>query len=361
MNSWFEFLQQHSNGNDIHSPNAFPAADSAQPACASAMLHMGLLHVIGPDTGKFLQGQVTCDIRELTQQSLLGAHCTHQGKIRFNFRAVQLSPEHIALIMPTEMVEQAQAALHKYAVFSKVDLHSNHSLLDSALGRVIIELQGNDAAGALQQCQLPAPLESGQSVTIDNNTIINITPSYAPQATRFYCLVTQSVAQTLWLAANPHGSALNTIDSQHADIAQGIGWITTASMDEHVPHSLNLPSIGGVSFKKGCYTGQEVVARMHYKATPKKRLYHLQCDLNDDQNTIPAGGDSLVDSTGKTVGQWLNLVDHQPENTRTYIEGLAVVNNQAIESDDVFCELPQRYKAKQIQLPYAITNPSPNS
>ena len=229
-----------------------------------------LLLVRGPDARTFLQGQVTCDIEQLyahtdtsTQAtSCLGAHCNHKGRMLFSFRAIALDEQTIGLNLPSEMMPIALSALGKYIVFSKaelIDASSDYTLL-GVLGRdTLTTLMGNNAnLPNATNTVVKAPL--GRLVRISDE--------------RYELWSSTEEHNTIAPLIDQHSSLGTAAQWQHHNISDGIGEVLPATSEAFTPHLINLQLIAnGVSFNKGCYTGQEVVARMHYLGKPKKQMF----------------------------------------------------------------------------------------
>ena len=125
----------------------------------------------------------------------------------------------------------------------------------------------------------------------------------------------------------------------------GTAEVTSATTDMFIPQMINLDALGYISFKKGCYTGQEIVARAHYRGTVKRRMHHLQIDAT----ATPPLGEEIRDEQGKSIGTVASAV-HVDKN---HVELLAVLNDKssacsAIEIADQF------YSVTHLQLPYDI-------
>ena len=194
----------------------------------------GLLKVSGIDAKKFLQGQLTCDVEEITStKTALGAHCNPQGRVISLFRLFFYQDAYY-LLMPVAMVPITMNALKKYAVFFKAEL--------------------SDATKTLAD-----------------------------------------IAQHIAL-------------EKYSDIAKGIPAIYPETSGKFLPHDLNLPELNVVSFHKGCYTGQEIIARMHYKATLKNHLYHATIRALDP---VLPGADIFfqADQTKKVVGTIVDAIN----------------------------------------------------
>ncbi|TAK77501.1 MAG: folate-binding protein [Gammaproteobacteria bacterium] len=179
----------------------------------------GLLKVSGTDAKKLLQGQLTCDVEKASStECLMGAHCNPQGRVIFLFYLFLLQDAYY-LAMPHQMVAIALAALKKYAIFYKVALSDASDQL-----RVIGCI--NDTSRSRMLSETPpspslASFEEWKQLQINNKT-----PAIYPETS-----------------------------------------------GKFLPHELNLHQLNAIDFEKGCYTGQEIIARMHYRGKLKNHLY----------------------------------------------------------------------------------------
>lgn len=297
-----------------------------------------LLLVTGPDAKKFLQGQVTCDINLLSGeqgkivQSTLGAHCTHKGRIVFSFRALQLAATDtdeliIALYIPNDIAEIAIAALKKYSVFSKV------TITNAREQYTLLGIYGSDLTTAIPQYindTSSIPIEPNTALHSHNGTIICLNSNRyelwlkTDQAARF---LTQLNDQPL--ANNPYWDTLT--------IQSGIAEIHALSSGLFTPHDINYHQTGsGVSFSKGCYTGQEVVARMQYLGKLKRQLYLFTLDnSNDALKNFPKAGDSVYTSEKtQSVGDIVAISSH---DQTIYL--LASVIKEHAETAPIFIDI----------------------
>lgn len=300
----------------------------------------GVLLAKGPDAKKFLQGQVTCDIDALSfsegeNQSNLGAHCTHKGRMLFSFRALQVGEDTIALSMPKEVIPHALECLKKYSVFSKVEL-SDASDDYRILGITDITALGDSNIKAY----FPNPPETlGYATHHKGLHLIRVSEK------RYECWINKEEVSTV--------EALLTTSDQnlwHAlNIADGIGEIRTETIEEFIPQMLNYQLIGnGISFKKGCYTGQEVVARMHYLGKLKKHMYRFS---STQTQPIAPGAPLFSPDSKQAIGHV--VISAKVDDGQ---ELLAVVTEQALNDDKVYAEEDCQHKLDALMLPYAITN-----
>jgi folate-binding protein YgfZ len=301
----------------------------------------GLFIVKGPDARKFLQGQVTCDINRLAinqqkSQTTLGAHCTHKGRMLFSFRACALACEEngdtIALRMYKTLIPSALAALKKYSIFSKVELYdgSNDYQLFGATKTQLGELSS----------LFPILPESKDQARHSSGGII-----IAIGDDRYECWLNQEQANALRAQSSVVANqdlwcALNIID--------GLGEVRPETVEEFIPQMLNLQLIGeGISFKKGCYTGQEVVARMQYLGKLKRRLYRFSCASTQ---AIPAGLALYAPGHQQSIG---TVVISAPVGEQQQL--LAVVTEEAAMANQVHIDPDCKEKLEALPLPYAIT------
>ncbi|MFP5440698.1 MAG: YgfZ/GcvT domain-containing protein [Gammaproteobacteria bacterium] len=215
----------------------------------------GVLAIDGPDAATFLQGQATCDARLVSpSRGALGALCNLQGRMIASFFVVA-APDGLRLVMPRDRVAPVLQHLKKYAVFSKVMLR------DAGDERLLTGLFGAGAEAAAADLAGNVPAATHDAVTTDALTLLRLRGKHRLLAIS---------AAPLAIAGAVAGDLAHWTQSA---IAAGELLVDGANADKFLPQGLNYDVIDGVSFKKGCYTGQEVVARMHFKGKMKERLY----------------------------------------------------------------------------------------
>lgn len=242
-----------------------------------------LMLLEGPDVDRFLQGQVTCDIEQLTlQQSLPGAACTPKGRAYALFRLVRLSPERVLIRFPESLSDRISQQLSKYLAFFKAELKPAE---DWALLGVIGEARAQELT-----TELPDVLNAA---TPAGNGILVRTSPLPDGRSRF---------ELWWNTAEGHAPEADQSSAawQLSELMSGLTQLNDTTTEQYVPLNLNLQAYGGVSFTKGCYTGQEIIARMHHLGQLKKSLFRLEAQFLD---TVPAPGDRLVDDDGNALGE----------------------------------------------------------
>ncbi|MFT7686199.1 MAG: folate-binding protein YgfZ [Candidatus Azotimanducaceae bacterium] len=227
--------------------------------------HFGFLSISGKDAKKFLQGYTTCDLEEVLEgESRLGAICTIQGRMLANFRIVAQGDGFI-LRLNESLIPEVLTFLQKYIVFSKA------KLADIS--------QTKHCYGTFDgETSWPASLlESKQD---DNKTIVCIGEG------RF----------EIW-----SDDALDASDDSaswmDAEIGAGYAWVDEISQSEYLPQMFNLHNLKGISFEKGCYLGQEIVARMQFRGKLKKTLHKGEA-TRDIKN-----GESILNENQRPVGK----------------------------------------------------------
>lgn len=286
----------------MHQPN-----DLSHATAFAQIDDESVLAITGPDATRFLQGQLTCDVATLKPgTSTLGARCNPKGRMQSSFRLIKLSEEDYLLALPDELLEAQQQDLARYAAFFKVQLEvrNEHWL---RLG-----LWGSDTSEVLATINLTADTtspETGLAMTV------------APATFEIWLPREQAAADITALAADASTASLNDWHLQL--IRLGIGQVREPTRESFIPQMLNLQQLGGVSFKKGCYTGQEIVARMQYLGKLKRRMYRLLWEGEQ----VPSPGTPILNaSNGQTVGEVVIAA-----RAARQIELLAVLQTDAAE------------------------------
>jgi hypothetical protein len=243
---------------------------NTEPASAnliSALPYYGLLAISGPETAKFLQGQTTCDLNKVSDTgTVAGAYCTPKGRMHSSFHIGRLDETRYLLRMRRDIVDSTRDTLAKYIVFSKAE-QENASDHYQVFG-----LQGEQARQAIADTFGQAPAGRWQAVADADKLAIQLDDA----GTLFECWVATAQAVDCWQAL---ARLLTPAGSSHwaqQMIAQGWADVCAATVGLFIPQMLNYQHTGAISFNKGCYTGQEVVARMHYRGKSKRRMYRAR-------------------------------------------------------------------------------------
>ncbi|WP_332846355.1 CAF17-like 4Fe-4S cluster assembly/insertion protein YgfZ [Pseudomonas lactucae] len=304
----------------------------ADSAFFCPLSHEGVLAVRGADAAKFLQGQLTCNLNYLSDtQASLGARCTQKGRMQSSFRIV-LQGDGVLLAMASELLEPQLADLKKYAVFSK------SKLTDESAAWVRFGVANGDHL--LTGLGLGLPAETDSVARAEHLIAIRVSPDRAE------LWVPAESADTVrsQLAAHLDEAPLN--DWLLGQIRAGIGQVMPQTRELFIPQMLNLQAVGGVSFKKGCYTGQEIVARMQYLGKLKRRLYRLKLDAAQ----MPEPGTPLFSpSHNSAIGEVVIAA-----KADLSIELLAVLQAEAADSGDVHLGTLEGPGLHLLELPYTL-------
>lgn len=294
--------------------------------------HEGILAVRGPDANKFLQGQITCNLNYLNDShSSLGARCTPKGRMQSSFRVVAVSDGYL-LAMASELLEAQLNDLKKYAAFSK------SKLADESCEWLRLGLSGGD--NALSSLGLALPEAAGSVVHSNDLLALRLSDGRAE----------------LWIPASQRETVNTQIASQLpeaplnawllAQIRAGVGQVMGSTRELFIPQMINLQAVGGVSFKKGCYTGQEIVARMQYLGKLKRRLYRLA--LQD--NHVPEPATALFSPTRtSSVGEVVLAA-----RSATGVELLAVLQDDAAQDGHLHLGSAEGSTLSVLELPYTL-------
>ncbi len=234
------------------------ALDSESPALTLSLLnHLGLVSVTGEQGISFIHGQVTADVTSLEKGHWCwGAHCDPKGRMLASFRAFK-QDDALMLLAPRSAIEVSLPQLKKYAVFSKAEL------TDLSQEISLIGVSGSEAAAFVGSYF--GELTDAVSYT-EKGTVIR-------DGERFILLLDKTQASALIDASGQplYGAGV----WQALEIRAGYPNIAANHASEYIPQMCNLQAVGGISFSKGCYMGQETVARTKYRGGNKRALYIL--------------------------------------------------------------------------------------
>jgi len=277
---------------------------------------LSVLEISGTQSTEFLQDQLSCDIREVTPtQSRLGVHCNAKGRVLATFRVFYRAP-HYYLLLPYSIVSLLLKDLNKYAPFYKVTLEDKSERFQK------IGFMGPGILQDLSNYSSSFTLDKNE-VYADNTTTLLSIPGIFPRAILLSSDATLS--HNTFIPRAPF-SYWETID-----IKTGIVSVYPETRAIFTPHHLNYPKQGGISFTKGCYTGQEVIARMHYLGKLKQQLY--QFDL--DSAMSPTLGVDIVDAKCHTQGT-LIMASSYFEDTSSIYKALGIIQNSAV-TEKLYC------------------------
>lgn len=295
-----------------------------------------MLQFDGADAQSFLQGQLTNNVAALDAiHSQYTGYCTPKGRL-LAFMLLWQHDGAYRMLLPRELCEPVRKRLALYILRAKVKAS------DVSPHLALFGLSGKGAAQLAAAIAGTAPVEEHEAVHSDDVAVIKL-----PQ-TRYLIVTASSAAATIEarLAAAAAVSADTLWDA--LDIAAGIPNVYAATQDQFVPQAVNLDLIGALSFNKGCYTGQEIVARAHYLGRVKQRMVRGYLPASD----MAAPGDKLYSEPygEQASGMIVSASNTNPENR----EVLAVVQSGNIDKGGVHWQTPDGPALQIVPLPYRV-------
>ncbi len=237
-----------------------------------SLIHLAIISVKGEQARTFLQGQISCDMDDVTEtHAQLGTLCNLKGRMIASFIVCQKTEDNIYLIMHESVITSALTDLKKYAIFSRCEL-------------------------TVVTCTLVAQHHTHQTdwhVEQKNNDVLSI---FLPN-------------DRILQIANANDALDNQVDAMSmdefitADIAANLPWVTDKTMDNFLPQAFFNDEFAAVSYEKGCYKGQEIVARMHFRGQMKEGLQTIE-------NNHYQIGEELRDTDGKLQGTVIWVAPH---------------------------------------------------
>ena len=218
------------------------------------LTHLGVIQAQGDDAIKFLHGQLTQDFSLLDLHTArLAALCSPKGRMLASFIGFKRAHGDVLLVCHHDLLAQTLKRLSMFVLRAKVKLS------DASNQFAIYGLLGDATKPIAEQ-----PAITGAKADFDQGTLINLHPA-------------GSTPRQLWLGSTdsptPAGPAASLDAWLWSEVRSGVATLSAAVVEAFVPQMLNYESVGGVNFKKGCYPGQEVVARSQFRGTLKRRAY----------------------------------------------------------------------------------------
>ena len=219
-----------------------------------ALKHLGVIRVAGADARVFLQGQLTQDVLTLNAgEARLAAFCNAKGRMQASFVMLSCGPEDVLLVCSVDILAATMKRLSMFVLRAKAKLTD-----------VTQEMMLFGLVGSATEIIAEKAVKPWTRVDINAQFMVLLPPA-------------AGVARALWCApretAAPQGQIVALATWQWLAVQSGIVMVTQPIFEAFVPQMLNFESIGGVNFKKGCYPGQEIVARSQFRGTLKRRTY----------------------------------------------------------------------------------------
>lgn len=297
---------------------------------------LGVIRFSGDDAQTFLQGQLTSDVRQVTaSRSQYSSYCTPKGRMLATF-LLWRDAEGYCMQLPASLREQAQKRLTMYVLRSKVIVK------DVSTETVRLGVAGQGAAAALSAAEHPVPGMDFEVGRQGHTSIIRL------PGNRYEIVAPADNAAKIWDALKNSCVPVGAWAWEWYDIQAGIPKILPATQEAFVPQMANFDVIGGVSFNKGCYPGQEIVARTQYLGKLKRRMYLARLS----SGTMPAPGDELF--TADMDGQSTGTIVNAQESPEGGYDILAVIQTSSAESQPVHWKSLDGPALELKPLPYAL-------
>ncbi len=342
-NDWKEFLltkgaHQDDNGlfhfDDERADNL--KAENTDIICD--LSHFSTLVIAGDDAQKFMQGQFTNDVKQIDESSSqLSAFCNNKGRMIANFRLFEHKNNYF-LTLKSDLVDLSIKHLQNYILRSHVVIQDVSEQL------IHLGLSGSKATELLSYF-IESINEEVDSVSFNENYVAIRIAGSIP---RYEVFCSYEHAKVLWEKITQQAEAINSSAWDYLNIQAGIPTIDANTSEEFVPQMANMELINGVSFTKGCFTGQEIVARMHYLGKLKKRCYKVHIDTE----IKPATGDKLFAENAR-AGQNTGSIIQAEKKPESGYDALAVIQIADTESS-LFLNDADGPKVTVKDLPYSF-------
>lgn len=319
-NQWKAFLESRSARIDENGVTEFPDTPGMPGEALCDLSYLGLIRANGSDAEEFLQGQFTNDIRALKEdQCQLSSMCNPKGRMFANFWIFRQGDD-IYLQMPHETLAPTLKRLSMFVLRSQV------SLVDASEDLVCIGAIGEQTEAQLRETIPSLPDHSRHLIRHEGMTIIR-QPGITP---RYKIIGKADAVQALWQQLETTATPTDTAYWKRLDIKAGIPTVYGPTAEAFIPQMVNMQLIEGISFTKGCYCGQEIVARTQYRGTLKRRMYLAHIEDVD----CPAPGAELFSPSAEHEQGAGMVVDAQPAENGSY-DALVMAQIACAEADDL--------------------------
>jgi folate-binding protein YgfZ len=271
--NWKTFLlsQQAHFANDATIKFSASLAYNDKVLCP--VLHLGVLTISGADASRLLQGQISCDVNDVTEtKSSLGALCNPKGRVITSFLLIKKADVFL-MILPMVLLEVVKKRLQMYVLRSAV------SIADSSEHYCLLGLSSSVLA---------------TEAFLHTQQLDHVSIQFSVKQNRQLIIAETEMAIAFWSEQLAIGYKPENSDYwRYLDLLAGIPWLTNETSEEFIPQMLNLDELGAISFTKGCYTGQEIVARTHYLGKAKRSLFLAESALPN----APLPNDIIIDDS----------------------------------------------------------------
>lgn len=325
-NAWQDTLK-HSGGNLIDGTVSDYGDSAAERTAALAedilcdLSHFALIRATGDDSSTFLQGQLSNDVRQVNEtRHQLSSYNSPKGRMLALFRLFQ-HDNAFYLRLPQSLLEPTLKRLKMFVLMSKVTVE------DASDEVVRFGLSGPRATELLQAQLGSVPDEIDHAAQHNGISVLRVAGPHPRYELYGGIEPMQSLWQALSEKARPVGAECWTL----LDIQAGLPNVYPETVEAFVAQMVNLQRVNGVSFKKGCYTGQEVVARMQYLGKLKRRMYLAHAETD----TLPLPG-NLLTSPQSASGQGAGKVVTAATSPNGGVDLLCVIEVAVADTGEVY-------------------------
>lgn len=286
---------------------------AATGAIVAPLVHVGAIRVGGEDAASFLHGQLSNAIEDMTPAELrLAAYCNPKGRVLALFHVLR-DESGFLLLTDDSVVDTVLRRLQMFVLRSKV------TLKDARADVGMVAVAGPGSETLLAEAAGSPPRTAGKVVQAGDLRLLRPTDG----DDRLFVVAPAAQLDGLWGLLTGGLTPVGTEPWRLLDIRAGQPAVVDATQERFVPQMLNLEPLGGIDYGKGCYPGQEVVARMHYLGRLKRRMYRIALETTD----TPAPGTPVRHGDGGEAGE-IVIAARAPEGGA---EALAVLRIDAAE------------------------------
>ncbi|MBS1170204.1 MAG: folate-binding protein YgfZ [Burkholderiaceae bacterium] len=304
--------------------SGIPDVETLRAGYVAPLTHLGLLALSGNDAVSFLHRMLTNDVERLREnEARLAGYCTPQGRLLATFLLWKTGGQ-LWLQMPQEILPNMHKRLQMFVLRDKV------KIADASGQHVLLGLGGKAVDKVLATWFPLLPAQPYARTDSEHGTLIRVADAFG--APRYEWITDAATAARVWPALSASlkpatGSAWNL-----AEIDAGIVQIAATTQELFVPQVVNYELVGGISFKKGCYPGQEIVARTQYLGKNKRRVYAAWLDLHADMQQTLAGTDIY---SAADPAQPCGKVVNAERDGDSHIRCLVSLRSDAQEAGDI--------------------------
>jgi tRNA-modifying protein YgfZ len=295
----------------------------------------GLIAVRGADASAFLHAQLTSDVAGLpSMRTQYSGYCTPKGRVLATFLLWRTDDE-VTLQLPEDLRAEVQAKLSRYVLRSRVELAAATESVR------LFGVWGSDAPETVQQISGDVPASTHDLVPAEEMRVARV------PGNRFIIAARADTAERVHAALRSRMAEAPESTWSRLEIEAGVPIVVRETQDQYVPQMLNFDLIGAVSYTKGCYPGQEIVARMHYLGRLKQRMYRIHVYGAE----APRPGDALYSAAfGDQASGGILYVAPCDEG----YEALAVIQTSSARSGTLHWKSPDGPAIQLKPLPYSI-------